>query len=155
MTLPIPHLDRSTIQRFWSKVSKDDNCWEWQGYIRDRYGAIKIKGHNYSVHRIAYSIHYGIDPGIMLVCHTCDNPLCIRKDHLFLGTVADNVADRVLKNRSAHPIGASNPRAILTLVEVIDIRQSTQTEVELGYQFGISSSLAGQIRRRQKWKHVS
>lgn len=53
-------------------------------------------------HRISYIIAYDSIPQDMLVCHSCDNPLCVRPTHLFLGTNADNVRDKELKGRGNH-----------------------------------------------------
>jgi len=61
-------------------------------------------------------IAHRCDPGPFVVMHTCDSPGCVRPDHLKLGTVAQNIADRVAKgrNRSAtirhRPIVPKRPR---------------------------------------------
>lgn len=96
-------MKRDTLQeRFWRKVHKTDGCWEWTG-SRDRKGYGKIaKGGAPTIpllaHRVSWAIHHG-DPGDLCVLHRCDNPPCVRPDHLFLGTIADNNRDMTQKGR--------------------------------------------------------
>lgn len=92
--------------RFWIKVEKTEGCWLWTGAtIRDGYGTITIDGRSVKAHRIAWELTYGPIPEGMLVCHRCDNPSCVRPDHLFLGTHADNVHDCIQKGRRNTPTG--------------------------------------------------
>jgi hypothetical protein len=88
--------------RFWSKVLIGDGCWEWQGpRDGDGYGLFKIGGKMVRASRVAFEMFNGpLDPAL-LACHTCDNPPCLRPDHLFSGTHADNHADRGAKGRTA------------------------------------------------------
>lgn len=88
---------------FWSRVKKGPGCWEWSGY-RDLlgYGVIKKNGRRVKAHRVAYWITFG--PAIKpFICHHCDNPSCVRPDHLFEGTSEDNNRDRDVKGR--HGVG--------------------------------------------------
>lgn len=77
-------------------------CWLWTGAERDGYGAFSLRNKRVAAHRFAYEQAYGLIPAGMLVCHRCDNRLCVRPDHLFLGTDSDNVSDKMGKGRHRH-----------------------------------------------------
>ena len=85
--------------RFWSNVVKGDGCWEWTGYVSGRYGRIRVgDGRRIQAHRFSYELHYGATDS-PVICHRCDNPLCVRPDHLFAGDQAANLADMTAKGR--------------------------------------------------------
>lgn len=97
------HLERTLSERFWQKVAKqDDGCWVWQGARAGHgYGTLKRgeRGLTKLAHRISWELHFGAIPDGMCVCHHCDEPPCVNPDHLFLGTVKDNVGDMLEKGR--------------------------------------------------------
>jgi hypothetical protein len=95
---------RPSIVRFWSKVEKSDNCWIWIGAkTPEGYGRMRwMKGYEYA-HRISWVIQNGTIADDLCVCHSCDNPSCVRPDHLFIGTIADNMHDRDTKGRGRKP----------------------------------------------------
>jgi hypothetical protein len=100
-------VERAT-RRFWAHVDQSgDGCWPWTARL-DKWGYGHSGGTasgrpkaSMLAHRLAYILTYGaIAPG-MLVCHHCDNPPCVRPDHLFMGTPMDNIRDMDAKGRRA------------------------------------------------------
>ena len=88
------------MNRFWDKVDKyGEFCWLWRGARRDGYGMFWFKGKIVSAHRVSWELRFGGIPVGMQVLHKCDNRLCIKPEHLFLGTQADNLLDAVKKGR--------------------------------------------------------
>src|SRR4051812_130307 len=87
------------MERFWDKVNKDGECWEWIAGSRGRgYGAFKYKGKIHDAHRFSWYLTYGKWPS-MWVLHKCDNRKCVKPEHLFEGTAKDNFQDAVSKGR--------------------------------------------------------
>jgi hypothetical protein len=93
--------------RFWKQVDRtqgENACWPWTGH-RNWLGygqySRRINGKRLraNAQRVAYRLHYNVDPGGLLVCHTCDNPPCCNPKHLFLGNHRDNALDMVSKGR--------------------------------------------------------
>src|SRR6266404_4287882 len=86
--------------RFWKKVIKSDGCWEWSG-SRDtwNYGLIWLNKRIEKAHRMSWLIHNGELPKGVLILHKCDNPPCVRPDHLYAGTPKDNMQDAIKRGR--------------------------------------------------------
>ncbi|MBK8173209.1 MAG: HNH endonuclease [Sandaracinaceae bacterium] len=84
-------------------LESDSGCWIWQGALSFGYGKVMYKGRNVGAHRVAYMEHNAKDiPKGMQVCHSCDTPACINPAHLWLGTIQDNQADKIMKGRHAN-----------------------------------------------------
>jgi hypothetical protein len=96
--------------RFWAKVVKSDGCWLWTGCRSVKagtgqlgYGQIRVGGMQSlratTAHRVSWMLAHGPVPEGCDICHRCDNPACVRPDHLFLGSRQDNVKDMHGKKR--------------------------------------------------------
>lgn len=146
----------SDVCSFWSRLDKtggDDSCWIWKGYVNPKngYGYVSEElggGRPSSVHRRAYHLHHGIDPGELHVLHKCDVRLCGNPRHLFLGTPLDNWLDAVEKGRAAVV-----PK--LTTDDVVAIRRSSARTRDLVQQFSVTGQTISSVRRGLTWKHVS
>lgn len=152
---PAPPADR-----FWQYVRKGDGCWEWTGARSSGYGTFGLtRDIMVGAHRFSYEFANGPIPSGLQVCHTCDNKPCVRPDHLFLGTAADNAADMDAKGRRkpAGAVGSSNSHVKLTEDQVREIRlrrAAGEQAKSLAAEFGVSDTLVSYIARRTVWRHV-
>ncbi|HZR41989.1 MAG TPA: HNH endonuclease [Ktedonobacteraceae bacterium] len=152
--------------RFWCRVAKagPDECWLWTGgKYRDGYGRVALShtkwGH---AHRIAYQLVYGAIPDGLLVCHSCDNRLCVNPSHLWLGTQADNMRDMAKKGRaSKKKVYNLGGKVKLTAEQVKAIRTRAtngmdwKTRGEVAKQYGVSISTITRVVNGTTWPHVA
>lgn len=101
-------MDHRLVNRYWANVvipTDPDACWSWalsttkRGYPQLMLSEGKRKCRHVYVHRLAYELHHGVNPGSLFVCHACDNPICTNPRHLWLGTNGDNIRDARSKGR--------------------------------------------------------
>lgn len=141
---------------FWAKVQKDDGCWLWMGRIgRGGYGEAYFKGQGRSAHRLSYELAVGEIPPGKWVLHHCDVPLCVRPDHLYAGTVVDNVRDSVVRKRNA--FGSRNGNALLTEAQITDIKQLARAgwlHREIAKKYGVDRAQISHIVIGRAWRHV-
>ncbi len=91
-------------QRFLRFVRKTDTCWIWLGSIdKQGYGCFNDRSTTVKAHRWSYKLFKGSLIGGPGVCHTCDNPICVNPDHLYLGTPLQNAKDKMDRNRWGNP----------------------------------------------------
>lgn len=131
-------------------------CKEWEGSRRgpgQGYGVKRHQGVSYPVHRLVVAQEVGWEAiRGKQVMHLCDNPLCYRLDHLRIGTHADNMKDRNEKGRQAK--GERNHKAKLTEEQVLEIRKSSDRNIDLARSFGVTPSVISKIKNRKTWTHV-
>jgi hypothetical protein len=145
-------------ERFWCLVTKGPDCWGWSGHTRDGYGVLTIGPNRQGkAHRFSYELHKGPIPDGMFICHHCDNRICARPDHLFLGTAKDNTTDMVAKGRgkSVAHLGSDHGMAKLTEETAREILHSTGVARIVAKRFNVSESTVYMIRGRKTWKHVT
>lgn len=135
-----------------------DECWEWiGGRWSNGYGnhRVRVGGKvvQMTAHRFSYELHFGpIGDRKILVCHACDNRLCVNPAHLWLGSHQDNADDMMAKGRSRR---GSRKQAKLTAQSVRAIRERSGTHQAIADEFGVSRRLVGMVKSREVWGWVS
>lgn len=156
--------------RFEKFFQRGDGCWEWTGATTYGYGKFKAdNGARTLAHRFSYALYVGPIPQGMFVCHHCDNPPCVRPDHLWLGTALDNTRDMFAKGRArpatgqkngahTHPEsirrGYAHSQAKLTPEDVADIRirlAAGETQDKIGAAHGVHRNTIYRIKKGQTY----
>ena len=155
---------RPLVERFEDKYTPEpmSGCWLWTAGVNGNgYGAIRADGRSQLAHRVAWQLYRGPIPhgaGYHGTCvlHRCDNPVCVNPDHLFLGSNADNAADKKRKGRARTTprLGEDHPAAKLNEQQVLAIRADKRGKHKLAREYDVSPSLIGQIKRRIAWRHI-
>ena len=142
---------------FWSRVEITGSCWLWTGAgskIGRGYGKTTFEGKLKGAHQVAWILTYGPIPPGYEICHTCDNPPCVRPDHLFLGTQKDNIQDMIRKRRGI--IGEASGKAKLTTTEVVEIKQFLAAHmpiISIANKYQVCVSTIYYIKSGKLWNH--
>jgi hypothetical protein len=144
------------LQRYWAKVHKTAHCWIWTGArgCAFGHGAITYAHRPLYAHRVGWVIANGRIPDGLQVNHHCDVPLCVRPDHLYLGTQRDNVHDAVRRGR--YPL-ARKPRR-LSDQDVLAIRARAAKgvpQVALADLFGVTPAAVSLIVNGKRRTHLA
>jgi hypothetical protein len=148
-------------ERFDEKYTKlgPNECWEWNAAKNHSgYGAFNTCRNNRVkvAHRVAWELSHGPIPEGLCVCHRCDNPSCVNPNHLFLGTKADNNADKVSKGRSN--FGERNGRSRLLEAQASRIlarRREGVPSKQVAAEFGVCRETVDNIASGRNWQHLS
>jgi hypothetical protein len=162
-SLPLA-LSETAVARFWNRVPNrpDAGCWEWTGATNSEgYGRLMVARRTRMAHRVSWELHNGpIEPG-WLVCHHCDNPRCVRPDHLFLGSFGDNLRDMFRKGRDRgfqrrrQGTDAWNHKLNDDAVRIMRVmRVGGQSYRTIGKRFGVDGATARYAVTGKQWRHV-
>lgn len=152
--------NRGTLEeRFWSHVDKSnaDGCWLWTAATHTYgYGRLFANGVVTEAHRVSYELNVGPIPDGMHVCHRCDNPPCVRPEHLFLGTNTENRRDSVRKNRHAHGVKQGGTKLTDEIACTIRKRFASgeTNKSALAREYGVTSSCIHDVLTSKTWKHA-
>jgi hypothetical protein len=150
------------VDRLWNKIERTESCWWFLG-AKDSsgYGLVKDgigRRHQraFKAHRLAYMLFYGPIPDGMQVCHHCDHPACVNPEHLFLGTLLDNMHDRDRKGRLHHVVGEGCPQSKLTRMQVEFIKDLVLVHHMrpsfVAKQYDLSQTSVSRIVTGKNWK---
>jgi hypothetical protein len=138
---------------FYSMPEPNSGCLLWLGGVDAKgYGQTFWQGVNWFAHQAAWMAAHGPIPAGMCVCHSCDVPSCINESHLWLGTNADNTADKTAKGRVARMRGEKNGFSKLKQEQADAIRTMPGTQAAIAAKFGVCGSLVGKIKRGENWR---
>jgi len=141
-------------RRFWSKVDRSGECWIWTAsQDHGGYGKFGVGAAGWTrAHRVAHELFIAPIPVGTDVLHRCDNPPCVRPDHLYLGTPADNTHDAMAKRRLA--VGERNGAAKLTAASAAEIRarhSAGESQAALGRRFRVTQRAVWQVVHGLTW----
>lgn len=143
--------------RYYAPEGDPDECWLWTGALNKGYGSMSVSGSKKrEAHIVAWEIANGRSAKGLIIRHSCDNPPCTNPSHLFDGTHADNVADKVEKGRQS--AGEAHGNAKLTSDAVDEIRDlyatGAWTQQQLADLHGVSRPLVSLVVNRKVWFYM-
>jgi len=164
-------LSENFPQRFWAKVNKDGPippkqpelgpCWVWTaGKVSQGYGAIAVTRRKQApAHRAAWLLTNGAIPEGLWVLHKCDNPACVRPEHLFLGTSTDNARDRSAKGRNGWPLACEkHHKAKYSVEQILEIRRLSAdgiSQAEIARSLKVHAQTVWCVIHNRRWATLS
>lgn len=159
--------DGELVARFWARVDRSGECWMWLGGRMKRangsvwYGRFCIGKRVVLAHRFAWAVTHGeLDPD-KVIRHSCDNPGCVRPEHLLSGTQSENLKDMRDRGRAHYnsfPSGTGHPNAKIDTgraQHIREIRRSGLSFAKIGAQVGLHATTVHDIVRGKTWREAS
>jgi len=156
-------IKQSDIDRFNSKIEKlESGCWIFIG-AKDEHGYGAFHSNTYRrAHRFSWFMHHGLIPDGLFVLHKCDNPPCIRVDHLYLGDYSQNTKDMMDRNRQSTPkityIGEQSKAARITNEQALHIKKLLEEGIcssKIARIVDVSNHIVYRIKTKKCWKHLN
>jgi HNH endonuclease len=141
-------------REFWERVRRSPGCWEWTGRANP-YPYVSWRGRNMRAHRVAWELKTGQEAPArssgLVVLHSCDNPRCVRPEHLSLSTQAENMRQRSERGRAT-----PGRHSKLLWSQVEEIRAAIKdgaSHRELAPRYGVSIAAISHIRTGKTWRN--
>lgn len=135
-------------------IENENGCLEWQKCKdKDGYGVTSIKGRKLPAHRALWALKNSPEEILgRYVLHTCNNPSCIKLEHLYLGSQKDNVQDQIQNGTFVR--GSKNGKSLLDELSVEHIRSSSFSINALAKYYDVSYQTVWDVRKRRSWRHL-
>lgn len=138
-------------------------CWQWLGKTHERggygyfqFGLRDVSGKSvitsWVAHRYSWFLNFGEIPEGLLVLHKCDNRLCCRPDHLWLGTALDNARDMINKERGLR--GEKHPKNKISRSHARRIKEMLKSGLQptaISQELKISRNIVANIKQGRAW----
>lgn len=139
-------------------VETDEHVLWTCGVNPNGYGQMKIKGQPVYVHYEALLRRRGPSPKGTLACHrpvTCHARSCMNYRHLYWGTPAQNMADRVLDGTDlrGQQIGTSKLRDDEVRIIKNELRSGVPGAT-IARRFDVTPTMICYIKRGKSWAHI-
>lgn len=137
-----------TEERFETKYMPvtESGCWLWTDRMdKYGYGLFYMNSRKYGSHRVSWEIHNGPIPEGKQINHKCHVRCCVNPHHLYVGTQAENMLDKMERGLAAVKLKAS---------DILEIRNSTLPTKELAIKYDVSTGTIYKIISRAIWAHI-
>lgn len=134
-------------QRFFQKTRLVNGCLEWtgalstNGYARFWLPACGLQ----NASRVSYFLTYGELTPRLDVLHSCDNPKCVKPEHLRLGTHHENMLDMVRR----YGVGKLTPEDVTEIKDLLSRGRKCERIADL---FNVSRYTIYRIRDDKSWR---